>query len=94
MREWVKGIRSQFQGPLYISLDLDVFDPGYAPGISHYEPGGMSPREVIELILNIDVPIVGADIVELNPSRDQNGMTATLAAKLLKELIGKMSMEK
>jgi len=90
MRDWVNGRRPELSGPLYISLDLDVFDPAYAPGISHYEPGGMNPREVIELILNIDVPIVGADIVEYNPTRDHHGMTGMLASKLLKELIGKM----
>jgi arginase family enzyme len=90
MRDWVKGIRPQINGPLYISLDLDVFDPAFAPCISHHEPGGMSVREVIELILEIDVPIVGADIVEYNPSRDHSQMTAMLAAKLLKELLGKM----
>ena len=90
MRDWQKGIRPELKGPLYISLDLDVFDPGYAPGISHYEPGGMTPREVIELILDIDVPVIGADIVEYNPERDHHGMTANLAAKLLKELTGKM----
>jgi agmatinase len=90
MRDWVDGVRPTLNGPLYISFDLDVFDPGFAPGISHHEPGGMSPREVIELILEIDVPIIGADIVELNPSRDHHGMTASLAAKLLKELMGKM----
>ena len=91
MRDWVAGVRPDLAGPLYISLDLDVFDPGYAPGISHFEPGGMTPREVIELILKIDVPIVGADIVEYNPVRDHHGMTGMLAVKLLKELIGKMS---
>ena len=90
MNDWTRGIRAKLKGPLYISLDLDVFDPAFAPGISHYEPGGMNPREVIDLILNIQVPIIGADIVEYNPNRDRHGMTAMLAAKLLKELIGKM----
>ncbi len=91
MHEWVSGKRTKLSGPLYISLDMDVFDPGFAPGISHHEPGGMTPREVIELILNIKVPIVGADIVEINPKRDHAGITAMLGAKLLKELIGKMA---
>lgn len=90
MRDFYSGKKPQPMGPLYISFDLDVFDPGFAPGISHHEPGGMSPREAIELILELDVPLVGADIVEYNPSRDHHGMTAMVAAKLLKELIGKM----
>ncbi len=75
-----------FHRPLYISIDLDVFDPAYAPGVSHYEPGGMSPRQVISMLQKITVPIISGDIVELNPLRDHHNMTAHLGAKLLKEL--------
>ena len=74
----------------YISLDLDVLDPAFAPGVSHLEPGGMSSRALLSMIQKLKVDIIGADIVELNPSRDFNGMTAVLAAKLLKELSSKM----
>jgi len=91
MRNWFSGKRPLFEGPLYISLDLDVFDPGFVPGVSHHEPGGMSPRDALELILDINVEIVGADIVELNPKRDLHGMTAMVGAKFLKELIGKIA---
>jgi len=76
--------------PVYISLDLDVLDPAFAPGISHYEPGGMSVREVITVIQGLEARVVGADIVELNPSRDLNGMSAMVAAKFLKEIADKM----
>ncbi len=93
MRDWASGKRPTFNGPLYISLDLDVFDPGFVPGVSHHEPGGMSPREVLGLIFDINVPIVGADIVELNPRRDHEGMTAMVGAKFLKEIAGKMISE-
>ncbi|HEV2866663.1 MAG TPA: arginase family protein [Allosphingosinicella sp.] len=72
--------------PLYISIDLDGFDPAFAPGVSHHEPGGASVRELLSVLRRIEGGIVGADIVELNPSRDVNGVTATLAAKLVKEL--------
>lgn len=72
--------------PLYISIDLDGFDPAFAPGVSHHESGGPSVREFLSVLRRIESPIVGADIVELNPSRDVNGVTATLAAKLVKEL--------
>lgn len=71
--------------PLYISIDLDGIDPAFAPGVSHPEPGGLLSREVITLINHVDA-IVGADIVECNPERDVNMMTALLAAKLAKEL--------
>ncbi len=79
-----------FQSPVYISLDLDGLDPSCAPGVSHREPGGLTTRQVIELIQSIDAPVVGADIVEYNPRCDLDGMTATVAAKLLKEIGGMM----
>ena len=80
----------KFKNPLYISLDMDAFDPAYAPGVSHHEPGGLSSREVIEIIQNIDAHVVGADIVEYNPNRDFQNMTAFLAAKMMKELLAKI----
>lgn len=80
----------KFDGPLYLSLDLDVLDPAFAPGVSHHEPGGMSVRDVITIIQSIEAPLVGADIVELNPNRDTNGITAMAAAKFLKEIADKM----
>jgi agmatinase len=83
----------KFDNPLYISLDMDGFDPAYAPGVSHHEPGGLSSRQVINLIQNIEATVVGADIVEYNPDRDVNDMTAYLAAKMTKELLAKMMIK-
>jgi arginase len=77
-------------GPVYITFDMDVLDPAFAPGISHREPGGMSVREAIAHLHAIEGEIVGADLVEFNPVRDVDGMTATVAAKILKEMLGKM----
>ena len=65
-------------------------DPAYAPGVSHHEPGGLTTREGLNLLQGIQAPIVGADIVEFNPSRDTTGITAALAAKLVKEMAGQM----
>ena len=73
-------------GPLYISIDLDGFDPAFAPGVSHHEPGGLSVRDVLAVLDRVGSPIVGADVVEYNPRRDVNGVTAVLAAKLVREL--------
>ena len=81
---------NKFENPLYISLDIDAFDPAFAPGVSHHEPGGLSSREVIELIQRIDADVVGADIVEYNPHRDFQNMTAFLTAKMMKEILVKM----
>jgi arginase family enzyme len=69
---------------------MDVLDPAFAPGISHYEPGGLSTRQVLDIIQRIDVEIAGADIVEYNPGRDINGVTAMTAAKFVKEIGSKM----
>jgi arginase len=77
-------------GPLYVSFDMDVLEPGLAPGISHWEPGGLTTREALHYIQSLPAPIVGADLVEFNPVRDRSGLTATVAAKILKELLGKM----
>ena len=49
-----------FKNPLYISLDMDVFDPAFAPGVSHHEPGGLTSRQVIDIIQQIRSPIIGA----------------------------------
>lgn len=77
-------------GPVYITFDMDVLDPAFAPGISHREPGGMSVREAIAHLHAIEGEIVGADVVEYNPVQDVAGMTATVAAKILKEILGRM----
>lgn len=90
MKDFRSAHPLRLTGPLYLSVDMDVLDPACAPGVSHHEPGGMSTRQVLGLIQSIDVPVVGADIVEYNPDRDLNGMTAAVAAKLLKEIAAKM----
>jgi arginase len=90
MKNFDPAFIKKIKAPLYISLDLDVLDPAFAPGISHHEPGGMTTRELINIIQGIQVNIVGADIVEYNPIRDVNNMTAMVAYKLFKELADKM----
>ncbi len=90
MKDWAPGKAPTVDGPLYLSLDLDVLDPAFAPGVSHLEPGGLSVREVIGLIQGLDVPLVGADLVEYNPARDATGVTGMVAAKLLKEIVARM----
>jgi agmatinase len=76
--------------PVYLSIDLDVLDPAFAPGVSHHEPGGISTRRLIELIQGLQVPIAGADIVEFNPKRDVSEITAMVAVKILKEIASRM----
>lgn len=90
MRDWPLDKPLSFDGPVYISLDVDGIDPAFAPGVSHREPGGLSTREVINFIHNIDAPVIGADIVEFNPNKDIDNLTSQLCAKLVKELTGKI----
>jgi len=81
---------SALTGPIYLTVDLDGLDPSVAPGVSHHEPGGLTFREVLDIIDALPRSIIGADIVELNPDRDVVDMTAAVAAKLLKEIAGAM----
>lgn len=90
MKDWKPNKKLPLEGPLYLTVDLDVLDPAYAPGVSHYEPGGMTVRDVMGIIKQINVPLIGADIVEYNPERDWHGMTAMVGARLCKEILAKM----
>lgn len=88
MKNWKDTTRFAFDGhPVYLSLDMDVIDPAFAPGVSHHEPGGFTSRQVISILQNLDCHLVGADLVELNPTRDPSGITSMLAAKLFKEML-------
>ena len=90
MRAWARGVRPQLDGPVYLSIDVDVLDPAFAPGISHREPGGLTVREVLGVIQDTGGVLVGADIVEYNPRQDVADLTATVAAKFVKEVAGRM----
>jgi arginase len=90
MKDWNSAMQFQFQGPTYLSLDIDAIDPAFAPGVSHHEPGGLTSREVINIIQKLKGNLVGADLVEFNPTRDPSGITAMLAAKLFKELLDRL----
>jgi arginase len=90
MRDLPALQKLRLSGPVYISFDVDVLDPAFAPGISHREPGGMSVREAITHLHAITGTIVGADLVEYNPTQDVSQLTSTACGKLLKEIVGKM----
>lgn len=74
--------------PVYLTIDLDGLDPAFAPGVSHPVPGGLSSRQVLNLIQRARWNLVGMDVVELNPEQDVNNQTAILAARLLHEGMG------
>jgi len=93
MEQWDRIRGMDFEGALYVSVDLDVLDPAFAPGVSHWEPGGASTRQVLEVLHTLgrdSVSLIGADVVELNPVRDPSGMTAMVAARIAREIAGVM----
>jgi len=89
MKDTREDIDLDFSNPLYISFDMDALDPAFAPGVSHHEPGGLSTRQVINIIHALDAQIVGLDVVEVNPDRDNPGITSAAAVKIIMEIIGK-----
>jgi len=74
---------------LYVSIDIDVIEPAFAPGTGYPEPGGLSTREFIYMIQRINKMknLRAVDIVEINPEKDEGGKTVKLGAKILSELI-------
>lgn len=74
---------------LYISIDIDVVDPSQAPGTGYIEPAGMQARDLVYFIQRLKLlkNLKRVDIVETNPDKDVNQMTAKLAAKIISELI-------
>lgn len=90
MRDYRDDWPIDFDTPVYISFDVDGLDPAFAPGVSHREPGGLSSRQAINTILNLNAEIVGADIVEFNPRMDVANLTETVCAKIVKEIAAQM----
>ncbi len=89
MKDWSDDLEFDFTTPVYISFDMDCLDPAFAPGISHWEPGGFSTRQVLRVLQSLRTSIVGADIVEFNP-RIEIDITAMTAAKIFKEIAAKI----
>jgi arginase len=92
MQHFAAGARPAVHGPVYVSIDLDGLDPAYAPGVSHREAGGLSVRDVLAMIHALKGPIVAADVVEFNPAQDIGGLTASAAAKIVREIAGAMML--
>jgi agmatinase len=80
---------------IYISIDLDCLDPGFAPGVSVPSPGGLSSTDLIYLLSqSLAGRVAGLDIVELCPDFDVNGMTASLSARILSECLASLTIKK
>ena len=87
MREYLTDIIDEMDGPIYLSLDMDAIDPGFAPGVGTPEPFGMTPYEVLQTINFFSDRIVAFDCVEVCPPYD-NGNTSALAARIIRHLMG------
>ena len=78
--------------PTYVSLDIDVLDPAFAPGTGTPEAGGLTSRELLNILRTFaDLNLVGADIVEVAPAYDHAEVTGIAAAHAAYELISAMS---
>ncbi len=76
------------EGPVYISFDIDGLDPAYAPGTGTLEPGGLTSAQAFEIVRGCrGLNVIGGDMVEVSPAYDHGGITATLAANLLYEML-------
>jgi agmatinase len=84
-------IARSVRSPVYVTVDVDVLDPAFAPGTGTPEAGGLSSRELLALLAglaDLDVRLAGADVVEVSPPYDSNGVTAVAAANAAYELLG------
>jgi len=74
---------------VYLSIDIDVLDPAFAPGTGIPDAGGLTPRDIMTLIRSLDsLPLVGADLVEVAPPLDISDITSFAALKIITELFG------
>ncbi|MFX1532647.1 MAG: agmatinase [Promethearchaeota archaeon] len=93
-----KNVRNNLSDNLdgvYLSIDLDVLDPAYVPGIGNPQPGGLSTRAIIDFIHGLQgMNLIAADVVELCPVYDYAGISAFAAAKLIQETLGIMTTAK
>ena len=90
IRKKIKQLLNKLNGEkVYLSIDIDVIDPGLAPGVSNPEPLGLSLRTILKILKNIILKnkLLGADIVEVNPLYDRANITSTYATLLIKKII-------
>jgi agmatinase len=83
-----KACRSLSDEPVYLTIDLDVFDPSELPGVGNPEPGGLRFSEFLEILEEIArLDVIGADVVELAPVWDPSGRSSIMAAEIVRELL-------
>jgi agmatinase len=86
-------LRERLDAPVYVTVDIDVLDPAFAPGTGTPEPGGLTTRELLAIVrglAGLGLDVVAADVVEVSPPYDAGGVTAMAAAAVAYDLIGLM----
>ena len=81
--QFQKAYGLKTEEPTYLSIDIDVLDPKFAPGVANGIPDGISPQQLIDLICSLEAHIIGFDIVEINPKCDVSDMTSKIAAEII-----------
>jgi agmatinase len=79
----ISKILAGVKGDVYLSIDMDVLDPAFAPGVENPEPGGMAFNQLRGIMEKLGKKIIALDITEVCPPYDQGGMTSVAAARLL-----------
>jgi agmatinase len=86
----IQEIKSIFeQNPVYVTIDIDVLDPSFAPGTGTIEPFGLCPLDVLSIIDEISDQVIGFDVMEVNPLFD-HGETSFLAAKIIRHIMERL----
>src|SRR3546814_11175455 len=89
--DWSSDVCSSDLGPAYVSFDIDGIDPAFAPGTGTPEVGGLTSREVLEILRGLKgLNLVGGDVVEVAPQYDTTTNTPHLGAKVLFEILSLM----
>lgn len=91
MRGAIELARASLGSPLYVTVDVDVLDPAFAPGTGTPEAGGLTSRELLGILRSLaehPLDVAGADVVEVSPAHDAGGITATAAANVAYDLVG------
>ncbi|TWE22016.1 agmatinase [Prauserella muralis] len=94
VRETVAALRERIgERPLYVSVDIDVLDPAHAPGTGTPEAGGMTSRELLEILRGLrDCHLIGADVVEVAPAYDHAEITAIAASHVAYDLVSLLAL--
>jgi agmatinase len=81
---------------VFLSVDIDVCDPGHAPGTGTPEPGGLTARELLDSVRRIclELPVVGIDVVEVSPPYDHSDITAALANRVVLEALSAIARKR